>query len=337
MRRENFRTDEPEKILIICGNNKDTILLLFPAIQQIREHCKNAKFDILCSVDSEKILKETGWFEKIIIHQKFLFFKICKNLRKEKYKMVISFQLSLFPYIVRARKKLIFLTRRLLSDRFFTHESVNFMNLIEPYFGKWKEKKLYFPVTENDREKTRAFFNSHNITGSTTLVVIYSGNTEMPDRWDPINYSKVCDALIEEYNAKILLFGEQNDPYTEKIISNSQKRDKILKMSEMNNPREIISLLEKTNLAITRDGLFLHLACTAKVPIISIFGAGNPYRYGPLGTKYINLHANMNCFPCNKRKKCRRQYKCIETISYESVIEAARLILDENKQLFLFE
>ncbi|MCM8758805.1 MAG: glycosyltransferase family 9 protein, partial [Candidatus Omnitrophica bacterium] len=265
------------------------------------------------------------------------FFKTWKNLRKERYEIVISFQMSIFPFIVRAKKRFNFLTKSLFSTRFFTHESVNFMKLIEPYFGSWKEKRLYFPITETDRQKAKNFFHSHNISSSTTIVAIHTGNPQMPDRWNAINYSTVCDTIIEEYNARIILFAEQNDPLIEKIVQYTQNRDKIIKISEITSPREIISILEKVNLAITRGGLFLHLACAAKSPVISIFGAGNPYRYGPIGTRYIIIHTDMECFPCNKKKKCEKHFECIETISYEKVVEAARLILDETKQLILFE
>lgn len=337
MRRENHRINETGRILIICNNREETILLLFPAIRQIRDRNKSSKFDILCPPGTEMILKETGWFEKIIVHHRILFFKMCKNLWKEKYKLVISFQPSLLPYLTRSQRKLIFFPRKLFSDRFFTHESVNYMKLIEPYFGKWQDKELCFPITDNDRQKAKSFLLSNGITSSNTLVAIHPGNPGMPDRWNSANYAKVCDTIIEEYNARIFLFGELNDPMINEIISISKYSDKILNMSKINNPREIVSLIERTNLAITRDGVFLYLACAAKIPVVSIFGAGNPYRYGPLGTKYINVHTDMECFPCNRKRKCRKNYQCINTIRYENVIESARLILDECKQLFLFE
>ncbi|MCX7705781.1 MAG: glycosyltransferase family 9 protein [bacterium] len=334
---ENCRTAEFERVLIICGSDVETIVFLFPAIRHIREHYKNSKLDILCSPEAEKIVKETGWFDKVIGYQKPLFFKILRELRKEKYSSTLCFQLSLFIYLVGSRNRFFFLTRRLFSDRFFTHESINFMRLIEPHFGKWKEKQLYYPITEGDRQKARSILHMHNISSSATLIAIHPGNPEMPDRWDPLNYSKVCDTLIEEYDARILLFGESNDKFIKKIISASKHSDRILDMSTRTSPREIVSILEKTSLAITRNGLFLYLVCAAKTPVISIFGAGNPYRYGPLGTKYINVHTDMDCFPCNKKKKCPKSYKCMETIDHESVIDAARLMLNEGKQLFLFE
>ncbi|MCM8764434.1 MAG: glycosyltransferase family 9 protein [Candidatus Omnitrophica bacterium] len=337
MRIEDRRTGESNRILIIGGNNPEADLLLMPAIKQVREQNKDAKFDILSCPDSKEILKEIGWFDTIIVHRKFLFMRTCRMLRKERYKLVVCFRPSIFPYLVRTNRRLVFLKRKLFADRFFTHESVNFIRMIEPFFGKPREKEFFFPITESDRQKVRSFLNSNGIPGSTTLVAIHPGSPDMADKWSAASYLEVCNTLTEEYNAMIFLFGESSDPVKNEIITSAKQKDRILNMSEIKNPREIVAFLEKTNLAITRNGLFLYLACSARIPVISIFGAGNPYRYGPLGKKYLNIHADMDCFPCDKKRKCNKNYQCIKAISSERVIEAARLILDENKQLFLFE
>lgn len=335
---ENHGINESKRVLIIGGKNPETALLLMPAIKQIREQNKGFAFDILCGHASEEILKETGWFDKIITFDNFLqFSRIWRILRKEKYSMVICFQTSIFPYIIKAKKKMVFLLRSLFAERFFTHESVNYLKLIEPFFGKPQEKGLYYPVKEFHRQKVKNFLNLHNIPTSATLVAIHPGNTNIADKWSSKNYSIICDTLIEEYNARIFLFGNPNDPSIKEIINFTQHKNEMLNMTEITNPCEVIAFIEKSNLAITQDSIFLYLACSVKTPVISIFGAGNPYRYGPLGTKYITIHTDMNCFPCDRKRKCRRNYQCIKIINAEKVIDAARLMLDESKQLFLFE
>jgi len=337
MRRENRRIIEQNKILIISGNDAETILLLMPAIRRIREQNRDSRFDIVVQPKTVEILKETGWFDRIIVNNKILFIKNIRALRNEKYKLTVCFQPSLLPYFVGAKKKLTFLTSKLFSDRFFTHESVNYMRLIEPHFGRSRENELYFPISENDREKTKQFLKNNNIPASSTIVAIHTGNPDIADKWDSNNYSKLCDILVEEYNAKIFLFGEPGDQTIHEIKNKVKHKNDIIDATCIKNSRDITAFLTESNLAVTRNGMFLYLACAAKVPTISIFGAGNPYRYGPLGTKYINIHSDMDCFPCNKRIRCRKNYMCIKTISCEKVIEAARLILDEDKQLFLFE
>ena len=334
---ENYAVDKSERILIVGSSNPEITFLLLPAIKQIREQNRNSKFDIVAGTGCEKILKETGWFERIIICGKFSPIKIYRNTCREKYKMVIAFRPSIIPYIVRAEKKFVFLPNRLFTDRFFTHESVKYLKLIEPVFGKPKENELYFPISESDREKMKEFLKSNNITGSTTIIAIHTGDSKTPDQWDASNYVKLIDVLIDEYNAKVFLFGEIHSSLVKEIIAASKHKDSIRDMSEMINLREIAAFLSRTNLAITRDGIFLYIACSMKTPVVSIFGAGNPYRFGPIGTRYINIHAQIDCFPCDKKRPCKRNYRCIKSIEPENVIEASRLILDEGKQLFLFE
>ena len=236
------------------------------------------------------------------------------------------------PYcrLLREQKRTVF------ADRFFTHESVNVLKTIEPIFGKPKEIGLYFPVNETDKDRVKEFCKTNNITASSPLVAIHTGDINSP-RWEEEKYSLVCDSIIEEYNAKILLFGIPKDPFIKKIISSTKSPDNIFDMSGVSNLKTIAAFLSRANLAITRDGIFLYLACAMKTPVVSIFGPGNPYRYGPIGVRYVIIHSNMDCFPCNKNRRCSKNHICINTINPQQVIEASRLILDEGNQLFLFE
>ncbi|HOK79246.1 MAG TPA: glycosyltransferase family 9 protein [bacterium] len=337
MRKENHKSGESVRVLIIDGTSIESCLLLTPVIKQIKDHDNVAKIDIVATAESEKFLKEYRWFDRIIVHKKHGFIRTYRTLCTERYKLIISFRPSIIPYILRAKTKLNFLKIRIFTDRFFTHESINFLRLIEPVFGKPEKVELFFPVSEIDREKVKEFLKSKNISNSSTLVAIHIGNTDILDQWDVSNYIKVCDTLIEEYNAKILVFGNKNDPVVSEIINSTKYPHDIIDMSQTVNFREIAAFLSRANLAITRNGSFLYLACAVKTPIVAIFGAGNPYRFGPVGTRYINIHSQIDCFPCNRKYRCTKNYQCIKSITSDAVIEAARLILDENKQLYLFE
>ncbi|MGC8804904.1 MAG: glycosyltransferase family 9 protein [Candidatus Ratteibacteria bacterium] len=337
MRKKNYKSGESGKVLIIDGRDVESCLLLTPVIKQIREWDSNAKIDIVATARSEKVLKEYGWFDRIIVHKKQSFIKTCRTLSKEKYKFIISFRPSIIPYILRAKIKLNFLKIKIFTDRFFTHESINFLRLIEPVFGKPAKVEIFFPVSDADREKVKEFLRSRNISNSSTLVAIHMGDKDLLDKWDLSNYIKVCETLIEDYNAKILIFGNNHAPAVYKIINSTKYRQNIIDMSQTVNLREIAAILSITNLAITRNGSFLYLACAVKTPVVAIFGAGNPYRFGPIGTRYINIHSQIECFPCNKKYRCNKNYQCIKSITPDAVIEAARLILDENRQLYLFE
>lgn len=337
MRTKNNGDTEYKKILIVGTLEPETNLLLIPAIRLIREKNKNSKIDIIAGCGSEKILFEIGWFERIISTKKTALLKNICSLHSQKYDLVISFYPSLLPFLTRTKKRIVFFRRMMFTNHFFTHESINLLKLIEPIFGKPQETGLYFPIYETDRERVKEFCRTNNITGSTTLVAMHPGSINNSDRWKAKNYSMVCDSIIEEYDAKILFFGTQKDTLIKEVISSAKHSDSIFDMSGISNLKTIAAFLSKANLAITRDGLFLFLACAMKTPVISIFGAGNPYRYGPIGVRYTIIHTDMNCFPCNKKRRCPHNYRCIENINPQHVIEASRLILDEGKQLFLFE
>ncbi|OQB74949.1 MAG: lipopolysaccharide core biosynthesis protein [candidate division TA06 bacterium ADurb.Bin131] len=335
MRIKNNGNVEYKKILIVGTLEPEANFLLIPAIRLIREKNKNSKIDIIAGSGAEKILADIGWFEKIIPYKKTPILKNIHSIRSQRYNLVISFYPSLIPFFTRARKRIVFFRRIMFADHFFTHESVNILRMIEPIFGKSQDTGLYFPINETDKERVKEFCKINNITGSTTLIALHAGSAN--NRWKAENYSIVCDSIIEEYNAKILFFGAQKDSFIKEVIDFMKHPDNIFDMSSISHIKTIAAFLSRANLAITRDGIFLYLACAMKTPVISIFGAGNPYRYGPIGVRYIIVHTDMDCFPCNNKQRCKKNCVCIDSISPQQVIEAARLILDEGRQLFLFE
>ena len=335
MRVKNSGNVDYKKILIVGTPEPETNFLLIPAIRLIREKNKNSKIDIIAGSGAEKILADIGWFEKIIPYKKTPILKNIHSIRSQRYDLVISFYPSLIPFFTRARKRIVFFRRIMFADHFFTHESVNILRMIEPIFGKSQDTGLYFPINETDKERVKEFCKINNITGSTTLIALHAGSAN--NRWKAENYSIVCDSIIEEYNAKILFFGAQNDFFIKEVIGFMKHSDSIFDMSRISHIKTIAAFLSRANLAITREGTFLYLACAMKTPVISIFGAGNPYRYGPIGVRYMIVHTDMDCFPCNNERRCKKNYMCIDSISPQQVIEATRLILDEGRQLFLFE
>jgi ADP-heptose:LPS heptosyltransferase len=90
------------------------------------------------------------------------------------------------------------------------------------------------------------------------------------------------------------------------------------------------------DLVITGDPFTILLACAVQTPVIGIYGPVNPYRYGPIGTRYMNVHCQIPCFPCRKYKRCRIGYGCLDSVETDQVLSDARLILDTEKQLYLF-
>jgi len=337
MRIKNIGNAEYKKILIVGATEPEANLLLIPAIRLIKEKNKNSRIDIIAGNASERILADIGWFERIIPSNGMAVLRNIHSLRSQKYDLTISFYPSLLPFLVRTKKRFVPLKRTMFTDHFFTHECVNILKLVEPIFGKPQEIEFYFPINEADKERVKEFCRTNSIAGATTLVAIHAGSINDRGRWKPENYSMVCDSIIEEYNAKILFFGSQKDPIIKETVRSTKHSDSIFDMSDISNLRTIAAFLSRANLAITRNGVFLYLACAMKTPVVSIFGAGNPYRYGPIGTRYTIVHADMPCFPCNKKDRCHKNYRCIENISPQQVIEASRLILDEGRQLYLFE
>ena len=84
---------------------------------------------------------------------------------------------------------------------------------------------------------------------------------------------------------------------------------------------ESAAIIARCALAVGNDSGPTHLAAALGVPVVALFGPTDPVRTGPYGAGHIVIQAPVPCIRC-RRRRCA--LSCMEKISPELVLEAAR-------------
>ncbi|MCM8829854.1 MAG: glycosyltransferase family 9 protein [Candidatus Omnitrophica bacterium] len=334
-----------KKILLLCPGCLGDNLLLSPSIKKVRDTFKDAEIDIVVERQVVEFAEGNPWFSHYYIFQggKRLnrlinIIKLINKLRSERYDLIIAFKNSILPFFIKGRYRLTFFFKEFFSEKTYTHEAERHLNFLVPFFGNAMGNiSLYFPVSKKDRNDLEIFLKTIGIKPVDRIVVFNPGGREKK-RLSEEKFAEIGKTLIKRYDSlKIIIVGAD---YEEKIgekIKELIGSDNVFNLSGKTTLKQLAALLGRASLMITNDTETLHLASAIHCPTVAIFGPTSPYRYGPIGTKNIIIHSDIPCFPCNEKRRCRKDYLCMKQISSEEVIKAAMLLLDEKEQPLLFD
>ncbi len=333
---KNIKDIKIKKILVIGSDSLAGNLLLTPAIKKIKESFKEAEMDIAAGRSSVDFAAEHPFFKDYIPYTVRNPLMFLRRARQKRYDLIVSLGSNhLMPYFLRGKYRLSFFWKYFFSEKTYTMESDLALNFIEPFFGRESNPRIYFPVNGRGRNAVEEHLKNDGVKISERFIVIAPGSDAEKKSWPAENFAKTVKELIGIYETPVILAGPG------KIKNYAEKLKTLIGGSVYNyfgmDIRETAALLDRAVLLITDSPYYMHLAGAADCPVVAVFGPGNPYRYGPVGTKNIVVHSGLECFPCNAKKRCRRRFRCFEKIKTEQVVKAAMLIMDEKEQPLLFD
>jgi len=169
--------------------------------------------------------------------------------------------------------------------------------------------------------------DQHQIGGKDILIGMAPGATYGPAKmWFPERFAAVADKLINDFSARVMLFGSGGDSERTTLVQQHSKND-LIDMAGKTSLKEAIALIARCNLFISNDSGLMHLAGALDIPLVAIFGSTNPVTTSPVGEKSIVIHKDVSCSPCLK-KECPTDFRCMDLIGIDDVYNAARDILD---------
>ena len=107
--------------------------------------------------------------------------------------------------------------------------------------------------------------------------------------------------------------------------------DGVLNLSGKTSLRELAAALKMCRLLLTNDTGPMHLAAAVGTPLIVPFGSTSPELTGPIFSPTAQIvRTPVPCAPCFRRE-CPIDLRCLNGIQTAQVVEAARRILDPNR------
>lgn len=212
-----------------------------------------------------------------------------------------------------------------------------------------KNAAVVLNLSEEDTKSSSNLLEFEGVRSGDLAIAIHAGGgkfTAAYRNWPIERFSKVADILIKERGAKVIFVGGADDKnaVNEAI---GQMRNKPIVAAGRLSLKGTAALIKQTRLLICNNSGPMHLAAAVGVPTVSIFGSADPRIHKPWGENHIVLQKGLDCSPCyypffrdtleetrlrnrwfGKKFECATgDYRCLNSISVEEVVEAAKKIL----------
>lgn len=197
--------------------------------------------------------------------------------------------------------------------------------------------RLY--LTLQDRSAARRLLRSHGLAPTKLLIAMHVGGDGFNGRkrWASKRFADVANALIERFDAHVLLIGGKVDmPLAERTAALIPRGATIL--AGATSLKVTAALIAEASLFIGNDSAPLHMAAAVGTPAVGIFGPSDWNQFHPVGkTGYQHrvVHSNLPCSPCFRflgndapwiPNTCYSR-ACLKAITPQHVMDAATELL----------
>ena len=312
---------DPQRILLLQLSAIGDTILTIPTIRAIRERFPEAHLAMVASSINLQYLEGCPYIDQHIpcrleelvkSPRKLIAFII--GLRRQQFDWAIDFEhwprlSTLIAYGSGAPRRIGFRSEGQHRHYLFTdvvehvpgqHEVVNFLKIARLLGCLIKETNLEVWLKREDEGWVREFFNEMGIDPNRPVVAMHpeAGRRGEPRRRFPHDrFVSVADALVERYNAQVILTGAPSEVELSQQIA-SQTRSSCAVAAGKTQINQLAALFANTDFLICGNCGPMHLAAAAGTPVIALHGPTNPSQWAPWGRGHTILHVDVPCSPC---------------------------------------
>jgi len=317
------------KILFIQFAAIGDVLMCTPAIRVFRKSYPDAKISFIVGKNAFHTLENNYNIDNLIVvdikgsHWNYLKFLI--KIIMNHYDYVIDFQknprTAVISILSLAKNRISFSGKRrnFAYTNLITPPNVNVyagikkLTLLKP-LGIENSSDFLPEMYINNADKLFAENLWKRFELEDFVIAVSPISRKSYKRWYSEGFARIFDMLIENYNAKLLFtWGPNEKHYVEEII-NLMKNEVKLDYN-ISSIKQLHALFEKSNLFIGNDNGPRHIAMTAGISTIGIFGHPYPTHWTPPG--------------CKNHKYIQGKIRGITNLKYEEVLVEIRSFIDE--------
>ncbi|MBL7085214.1 MAG: glycosyltransferase family 9 protein [Candidatus Omnitrophica bacterium] len=342
------------RILVINLSNIGDAVLTTPVIQTLKSNFPQAHLAVLVGPRAFSVFKNDRRIDKKIVYDKAISWKnklgLIDRLRHDRYDLVVDLRQTAFTVFLGTRYHTSAFTR---APRSLTHMKDRHL---------WKVKSLGLVVddgigpsvefSEDEKTKVMQMFNKWQINpalpksklgikdvgegnnkrkggvkSGQPIIALAPGARNMTNRWGTKGYKQLIGRLVKEYNAKIIMVGDEQDELLVQEVIEEVKPAPV-NICGKTSIGTLTCLLTKCNLLVSNDSAPMHLAWAVNTPVVAIFGPTDWRKYAPGGTDDVVVHKDLTCAPCEKSLCPKGTRECMKLISVDEVFAACKKILD---------
>lgn len=278
------------KILIIELWGIGDAVMMSAVLKPLRAAYPNARITVLCQGHGQEVLKYNREISSFVTYKfpwtayegKYFFWKwdwkgifsVILALRHEKFDLILDgrgdIRDDFLAFLIGAERYFSALHQR-RDHRVDCWESL--LKRIDISAGVFRPS---IAVSPEEHLMAQTFVRGHFPTRPRRLVGIHPGASHSVKRWPLSRFKELAERIMKIDNVGIILFSDH-----EGFGSDLGKSLNLPVFA--GNIRELTALLARLDLFICNDTGVMHIASALDVPVVAIFGPGDPRIFRPIG------------------------------------------------------
>lgn len=159
------------------------------------------------------------------------------------------------------------------------------------------------------------------------LIGLHPAARDLTRRWALDRFAAVGKVLRRRWGGgTVVVLGELEERETADIVAQAVGMP-YLNLAGRTSLVTLGAVIARLAVLVTNDSGPAHIAYALRTPTVTIFGGGDPSRYGPLQRgPYVALVHAVPCRPCSYAA-CPIGYICLERVTVEQVAAAATRVM----------
>jgi len=154
--------------------------------------------------------------------------------------------------------------------------------------------------------------------------VVFAPFTTRPQKhWFEQSWIRLAREITHEFSLPVVWLGGPDDRPVAEVLVNAGGGVNLAGATSLATSAAIVA---QAALVIGVDTGLTHLATAFSVPTVALFGSTCPYSETCSPVTTILYH-QLPCSPCRRRPTCEGRFECMQMLTVEEVVQAARALL----------
>ncbi len=341
----------PTRILVYAPTWVGDIVMATPAFRAIRARFPNEHITVAVTRNARPVLEDAPWFDAFLEtgpeDKGFLgTLRAAKRVRSGGYDVGIlltnSFRTALLLRLGRVKNRVGYARdfRRALLTESLKPKTENGHYLPAPMVDYYLALAAYLGCEATDRqlelfarpelERDLDTYGVRRGIDFTKRIVLMNPGAAFgaSKRWPPEHFARAAETLAAGRDVQVVITCAPNERDLARSIALESHAPVVSLHDEPAGLSLLKPLVRRAAVMITNDTGPRHYAAALDTPVVTLFGPTDP-RWSDTGfAKEIALSASAECAPC-QRPTCRADHRCMRRITPESVVAAARELMEK--------
>jgi ADP-heptose:LPS heptosyltransferase len=315
----------PRRILLLRLERIGDLVMVFPAIADVRANAPAAEIDLVVGSWNLPIARTIPAVSRVeALDARWLvrgagglhlgqLMRRAHAWRRRQYDLAVNFEPDIRSNLLVAASGARFtagyasggggsLLDRALDYDPSAHTTDNARRLVAAVMGGEGSRRIHQPLTIPEPARQDA---SRRLTRRSAgpLVGIHVSGGRAIKQWAPERFAEVARRLADERGATIVLTGAPEDARLVGSLRSALGARPVIDVSGDVDLATLTALLGELDLFVTGDTGPMHLAGAVGTPVVAIFGPSDPARYALRGPHDRVVRVDLPCSPCNRIRR----------------------------------